>query len=99
VIPRYNFCGEKSGTSSLAFFNFLTRNLCFIRQNSWPTFFEKFGNSIVNKQKEVGLLLSMGDLAPDFTLPSTLKKDISLSDFRGKKNVLVAFYPLDFTPG
>jgi peroxiredoxin len=44
-------------------------------------------------------LLKTGDLAPDFTLPSTLQKDISLADFRGNKNVLVAFYPLDFTPG
>ncbi|ANC75742.1 redoxin domain-containing protein [Fictibacillus sp. Sa2CUA10] len=44
-------------------------------------------------------MLQKGDVAPDFTLPSTLKKDISLSDFKGKKNVLVAFYPLDFTPG
>ncbi|MBH0158753.1 redoxin domain-containing protein [Fictibacillus sp. 5RED26] len=44
-------------------------------------------------------MLQKGDVAPDFTLPSTLKKDISLSDYKGKKNVLVAFYPLDFTPG
>ncbi|MBY6038103.1 redoxin domain-containing protein [Fictibacillus nanhaiensis] len=44
-------------------------------------------------------MLKVGDRAPDFTLPSTLQKDISLSDFIGKKNLLVAFYPLDFTPG
>jgi peroxiredoxin len=46
-----------------------------------------------------GMMLKAGDMAPDFSLPSTRGKDISLSDFKGKKNVLVAFYPLDFTPG
>ncbi len=45
---------------------------------------------------ETGLL--PGDKAPDFTLP-TDKGDVCLSDFRGKKNVLVYFYPKDDTPG
>jgi peroxiredoxin Q/BCP len=35
---------------------------------------------------------------PDFTLPATGGKDISLSDFRGK-NVVIYFYPKDSTPG
>ncbi len=39
----------------------------------------------------------VGDLAPDFTAASTSGKDVSLSDFRGKKNVLLAFFPLAFT--
>lgn len=43
--------------------------------------------------------LDRGDQAPDFTLSSTLNKKISLSDYRGKKNVLIAFFPLNFTPG
>jgi peroxiredoxin len=38
-----------------------------------------------------------GDTAPDFTLPSTSGKDVSLSSFRGKANVLLAFFPLAFT--
>ena len=42
--------------------------------------------------------LSPGDTAPDFTLPSTVGDKVSLSDFRGKKNVLLMFYPLDFSP-
>lgn len=39
----------------------------------------------------------IGQPAPDFTLPSTAGQDITLSSFRGKQNVLVAFFPLAFT--
>ena len=38
-----------------------------------------------------------GDTAPDFTAASTSGKDVSLSSFRGKRNVLLAFFPLAFT--
>jgi peroxiredoxin len=40
----------------------------------------------------------VGDEAPDFTLKSHLDKDVTLADYRGKKNVVLAFYPLAFTP-
>lgn len=43
--------------------------------------------------------LKIGDTAPDFTLPSTTGKDIKLSDFRGKKSVVLAFFPAAFTGG
>jgi len=42
--------------------------------------------------------LKPGDMAPDFTLPSTIGETVTLSDYRGKKNVLLLFYPLDFSP-
>ena len=42
--------------------------------------------------------LKVGDPAPDFTLPSHLGGKITLSDYRGRKNVLLAFYPLAWTP-
>jgi cytochrome oxidase Cu insertion factor (SCO1/SenC/PrrC family) len=43
--------------------------------------------------------LKVGDVAPDFTLPSDQNKSVKLSDFRGKKNVILAFYVLAFTGG
>ena len=39
----------------------------------------------------------VGDAAPDFVAPSTSGKDVSLSSFRGKRNVLLAFFPLACT--
>jgi peroxiredoxin len=39
----------------------------------------------------------VGDVAPEFTAASTSGKDVLLSSFRGKRNVLVAFFPLAFT--
>ena len=44
------------------------------------------------------MALQKGDTAPDFTLPSTIGEKVTLSDYRGKKNVVLLFYPLDFSP-
>jgi peroxiredoxin (alkyl hydroperoxide reductase subunit C) len=38
-----------------------------------------------------------GEAAPDFTLDTTAGTPVTLSSFKGKKNVLVAFFPLAFT--
>jgi cytochrome oxidase Cu insertion factor (SCO1/SenC/PrrC family) len=43
--------------------------------------------------------LKAGDMAPDFTLLDNQWKQIHLSDYRGKKNVVLAFYVLAFTEG
>ena len=43
--------------------------------------------------------LKVGDQAPDFTLTDTNGQAVKLSDFRGKKNVVLAFYVLAFTGG
>ncbi len=42
----------------------------------------------------------VGETAPDFELPSHLEKGkkVKLSDFHGKNNVVLAFYPLAWTP-
>jgi peroxiredoxin len=47
------------------------------------------------------MALKVGDLAPDFELPAVegeQRLKIRLSDFRGKKNVVVTFHPLNWTP-
>lgn len=48
--------------------------------------------------------LKIGDMAPDFTLPVANKDMVggqasfTLSEYRGKKNVVVVFYPFAWTP-
>ena len=43
--------------------------------------------------------IKVGDMAPDFTLIDQNGKKVSLHDFRGKKNVALAFYIFAFTGG
>ena len=43
--------------------------------------------------------LKVGDEAPDFTLTGTHGKPVKLSDYRGKKTVVLAFFPAAFTGG
>ena len=45
------------------------------------------------------LLPVIGKPAPDFTLPSTTGENVSLKQFKGKKTVILYFYPKDETPG
>lgn len=44
-------------------------------------------------------LQDKGADAPDFALKNQADKEIKLSDFKGKKSVLLSFYPKDMTPG
>ena len=44
------------------------------------------------------MVLQIGDKAPEFTLKDSFEKEISLSDFKGKR-VIIYFYPKDNTPG
>ena len=48
---------------------------------------------------EIVAKVKVGEQAPDFTLPDQNNKPVKLSDFRGKKNVVLAFYVLAFTAG
>jgi cytochrome oxidase Cu insertion factor (SCO1/SenC/PrrC family) len=53
-------------------------------------------------QKEGSSMPKVGDMAPDFTLKyfdGSDLKDVKLSDYRGKKNVVLAFYVFAFTGG
>ena len=42
--------------------------------------------------------ISVGQAAPDFTLLNQDKQEVKLSDFAGKKNVVLVWYPLDWSP-
>jgi len=44
------------------------------------------------------MALSVGWVAPDFCLKSHLDEVVRLSDFRGNRNVVLAFFPLAWTP-
>jgi peroxiredoxin (alkyl hydroperoxide reductase subunit C) len=44
------------------------------------------------------MALQVGDVAPGFELPASGNRTVKLSDFRGRKNVLLAFYPFAFSP-
>ncbi len=46
-------------------------------------------------------MLKVGDTAPDFDVPAVMGDErvrVKLGDYKGKKNVVLAFYPLDWTP-
>ena len=43
--------------------------------------------------------VKIGDKAPDFTLPSQMGDNVTLSEYFGKKNVVLYFYPMDESPG
>jgi peroxiredoxin len=43
-------------------------------------------------------MIDVGSEAPDFKLQSQLGVPFTLSEFRGKRHVMLVFYPLDWTP-
>ncbi len=54
--------------------------------------------SITEDHRSAPQLLHIGDEAPDFTLPTHNEGELNLRWYRGRKNVVLAFYPGDFTP-
>ena len=45
------------------------------------------------------MAIEVGDQAPDFTLRSHLGDDVTLSQYRGEKNVVLSFHVMSFTGG
>jgi peroxiredoxin (alkyl hydroperoxide reductase subunit C) len=54
--------------------------------------------SITDDRRSAAESLQIGDEAPDFTLPTHNEGELNLHWYRGRKNVVLAFYPGDFTP-
>lgn len=56
-------------------------------------------SAIVGRGEGAEGALKVGDKAPDFQLPGSDGKTYKLSDFRGKRAVVIAWYPKAFTGG
>lgn len=75
-------------------FGILVLGLLLVITTAFPTF--------AQTNKEGSSMPKVGDIAPDFTLKyidASGEKEAKLSDYRGKKNVVVAFYIFAFTGG
>jgi peroxiredoxin len=58
--------------------------------------------ALAQTKKEDSSMPKVGDMAPDFTLKyfdGSDRKEVKLSDYRGKKNVVLAFFVFAFTGG
>jgi peroxiredoxin Q/BCP len=64
-----------------------------------PRRWKTLNDPSASKSMGVSMKVNVGDQAPDFTLSSQTGEDVSLSQFRGEKNVVLYFYPKDETPG
>jgi mycoredoxin-dependent peroxiredoxin len=54
--------------------------------------------AIIEKSQGGTMPIAVGAAAPEFALKDQDQKDVKLSDFKGKKNVVIVFYPLDWSP-
>jgi hypothetical protein len=57
------------------------------------------GGMVNYLRKGTAMPAEVGEVAPDFTLPSVSEGDISLSQYRGQKHVVLSFHVFDFTSG
>jgi peroxiredoxin len=48
--------------------------------------------------RRIEMSIAVGQAAPEFTLKDQSMGEVKLADFRGKKNVVIMFYPLDWSP-
>ena len=67
-------------------------------QAATDTFKEFIYNPGILKPVDSTLKVKVGEQAPDFTLPSLSGEKITLSQFRGRKNVVLSFVPAAWTP-
>jgi len=60
---------------------------------------KKIINHKTSLEGGVCVAVNVGDKAPDFTLPSQIGDSVTLSEYFGKKNIVLYFYPKDETIG
>jgi hypothetical protein len=68
----------------------------------WLSLVPLFSSPVRAEETKAPPALKVGDMAPDFKLryfDGTGLKDVTLSEYRGKKNVVLAFYVFAFTGG
>jgi peroxiredoxin (alkyl hydroperoxide reductase subunit C) len=86
----------------LHFISAVLIGLVFCSSASAQTFSEQFEGKIFNpgnlKPVDSVTTLKVGDRAPNFILPSLSGEEISLRQYRGKKNVVISFVPAAWTP-
>ena len=49
-------------------------------------------------ENEEDSMIAIGENAPNFNLKDQFERDIALKQFKGRRHVMLLFYPLDFTP-
>jgi peroxiredoxin len=93
--------GCRSGIGNREF----TASKCSAHRHLWEervwretTGFGKMLGGNSNDGKEHTMSLTAGHTAPDFTLKDQNQNEVKLSDFAGKKKVVLVFYPLDWSP-
>jgi peroxiredoxin len=74
---------------------FLWSTTCFAISDAFK---KNIYNPGLLKPTDSVLKVNVGDYAPDFTLPAVAGERISLSQYRGKKNVVLSFVPAAWTP-
>jgi hypothetical protein len=57
------------------------------------------GGMVNYLKKGIAMPAEVGEVAPDFTLPSVSEGDVSLNQYRGQKYVVLSFHVFDFTSG
>jgi peroxiredoxin Q/BCP len=83
----------------LGFCAFFIKTIALEIQEGKNTYQENYNNLFFQKGVIFMANLQEGQMAPDFTAQDEQGNTISLKDFRGKKNVILYFYPMDDTPG
>jgi len=55
--------------------------------------------NVMTRREEAPVELKPGDIAPDFTLPGSDGRSYRLGDFKGRRAVVIAWFPKAFTGG